>query len=277
MLRCKVNLYVLNAVAALFVVSGIAAIGTNAYYLHNNTAQGVFPAFLGLWFSVLIVIFSAQLALRPHFSHVAAVRGCWQTFPSIFYSVLTLIALLIGVGYFVALRADGGVYALVLSALLFLNAFESYASQSQWRDDLSYTALDINHDAALEKIDVAAEDGLGRTSRKWSWCLCLARGANLAIVGLSAFVLSMMLGGAWLQAQGYQMYPPRGRFVDIRVGTGETTRRVHVWCTGPPPNLAQPTIFFDCGGGGHSMSDLWGLQDALNAAGRRVCTCVRGL
>ena len=68
------------------------------------------------------------------------------------------------------------------------------------------------------------------------------------------------------------MYPPRGQFVHISFPTGET-RRVHVWCTGPPAtSTRRPTFFFDCGGGGHSMSDLWGLQFALNAAGRRVCT-----
>jgi hypothetical protein len=47
---------------------------------------------------------------------------------------------------------------------------------------------------------------------------------------------------------------------------------VHAWCSGPPHDPARPTIWLDFGGGGHSSSDALGLQFALNAGGRRVCT-----
>lgn len=262
---------VLDGLAVLFVSTGIAAIGTNAFYLHHYTAAGVFPAFSGLWFSLFIVIFSAQLALRSRLAHaMPAASLCVRTFPIGLYSYLSLVALLVSVGYFVAYRPDGGVYGLVLAFILCLNAREARASSVQ-QNPTDYDKLAIHVHETVPVEEWQRTNSRQPCKRPHFSILCCVRGANVSILAISSFLLTMMLGGAWLQAQGYRMYPPRGKFVDLKFPNGEM-RKSHVWCTGPPPNPVLPTFFFDCGGGGHSMSDLWGLQFALNAAGRRVCT-----
>lgn len=95
--------------------------------------------------------------------------------------------------------------------------------------------------------------------------------AAAVLPGLTPVFPSLSRSTWLMQAQGYRMYPPRGTFVHISFPSGET-RRVHVWCTGPAASPERPAFFFDVGGGGHSMSDMWGVQFGLNAAGRRVCT-----
>lgn len=92
-------------------------------------------------------------------------------------------------------------------------------------------------------------------------------GATVSImsIGIGGFVfLSIVLlqGGCWLQASGYHSYPPVGEFVTITYPTGQT-QRILTHCTGPR-DPTMPTFWFEVGGGGHSMSDLWGLRDYLN-------------
>ena len=86
----------------------------------------------------------------------------------------------------------------------------------------------------------------------------------------AASTLLLLLGGAGTIAVGWRRFPRRGSQYDLRpLGVPSL---VHAWCSGPPRSPTQPTIWLDFGGGGHSSSDALGLQLALNAAGRRVCT-----
>lgn len=159
-----------DAAAAFFVLGGIAAIGVNAFYLHNLTAQGVWPAFLGLWFSLLTVVFGANIALRPRLAGAAPPAalfpwpcacfriGLRATWPCVIYSFLSFVSLLVGIGYFVAFRPDGGVYGLVLAGVLAANAVEAntsateQASVSEWHSPpgAAYKSLGLNTDQSID-------------------------------------------------------------------------------------------------------------------------------
>lgn len=208
-----------DAASAFFSLAGVASIGVNAYYLHHNTANGVWPAFLGLWFSLFTTVFAAQLALRPRLAPAAPpVRmfpwpcacfrvGLRASWPCVVYGFLAFVSLLVGVGYFVAYRPDGGVYGLVLSGLLVANAAEANTTDdgSEWHNTAgaAYKSLGLNSDAA-------ADDASGptlppvETSRRRCCCptfsrLCIARAVILGVLGVCGFLLVMLLGGAWLQ------------------------------------------------------------------------------
>jgi hypothetical protein len=88
--------------------------------------------------------------------------------------------------------------------------------------------------------------------------------------GAASATLLLLLGGAGTIAVGWRRFPRRGAQYDLRAAG--VPALVHAWCSGPPRSPAAPTIWLDFGGGGHSSSDAYGLQFALNAAGRRVCT-----
>jgi pimeloyl-ACP methyl ester carboxylesterase len=109
------------------------------------------------------------------------------------------------------------------------------------------------------------------TSKKIQIFSCI----HSSIWCLASIVLVLLLGGAGTIAAGWRLYPPRGQIYSISLSDysnspAGNSQRIHAWCTGPSTtNL--PTLFLDFGGGGHSMSDVYGLQEAFNALGRRVC------
>lgn len=84
-----------------------------------------------------------------------------------------------------------------------------------------------------------------------------------------------LLGGSIFEAQGYLRYAPQGRFVTVTHSTG-LSQTVLAQCVTPPNYVpgSYPTFWSEVGGGGHSMSDLWGLRDELvNTYGVRYCSC----
>jgi hypothetical protein len=60
---------------------------------------------------------------------------------------------------------------------------------------------------------------------------------------------------------GYNYYSPDGNFVTITYPNG-VTQQILTQCVGPSTSI-HPTIWVEVGGGGHSMSDLWGLRDYI--------------
>jgi len=98
----------------------------------------------------------------------------------------------------------------------------------------------------------------------------IAMGVNAFLVAVVFILTGLLLGGSLVQANGYRSFPPRGNFVSLVSPSGHPLT-VMVQCTGAA-NASQATIVFDVGGGGHSSTDLYGMQLALNDAGHRVCT-----
>jgi pimeloyl-ACP methyl ester carboxylesterase len=96
-----------------------------------------------------------------------------------------------------------------------------------------------------------------------AWCAAIA-------------TMVLLLGGAGTVAEGWRRFPPRGTVYSVALAAfagseAGDAQRVHLWCSGAPANASRPTVLLDFGGGGHSMSDVYGLRLALLAGGRRVC------
>ena len=83
-----------------------------------------------------------------------------------------------------------------------------------------------------------------------------------ALMVAALMVTMMLLGGCWLQGGATLAFPPRGEFVTVEYGGDGLSHRILTRCSGPmDPSV--PTIWVEVGGGGHSMSDLWGLEDYI--------------
>jgi hypothetical protein len=86
-----------------------------------------------------------------------------------------------------------------------------------------------------------------------------------ALLQVVAFAFSALLvGGCWVQALGWRDYSANGNFITLSYATGHT-QRILTQCVGAAraPNVT--TIWMEVGGGGHSMSDVWGVRDYIVA------------
>jgi hypothetical protein len=243
----------LDIVALVPIVGGGIGMGVHGYFLHIAGPVWVFPNFLGLWLSLFSAFFGLQMLYlqRKHYDSIHEFRA-----DTMYYAFLVCVAVVLAIGYFVGYRLDGGLWSLFLAVTLGIDLLIVRRS--------THPSV---HQLLIQDVDTDAPSAscIDRSE--------LFRGAfvvfNVVLRGLAFFLLCFLLGGCWSQAIGYRMYPPRGTFVTLSYPGGQM-QSVHVWCTGPR-NASLPTFWFDVGGGGHSMSDLYGLQFALNDAGRRVC------
>jgi hypothetical protein len=105
-----------------------------------------------------------------------------------------------------------------------------------------------------------------KTDRRASVASCVLASLRAIALVLYAF----LLGGCWLQAIGYRSFAPDGTFITLKVSGVD--QRILTKCSGPRSEIL-PTIWVEVGGGGHSMSDIWGLRDHIvSKYQRRVCS-----
>jgi hypothetical protein len=193
-------------------------------------------------------------------------------------------AVLFAVGY----RLDTAAWSLCLALAFLLGGVGAAAAtadvgaEPQKAHAYSPLAGPLNSpDASVSALDAEPEDAAPPTARcaDARSCCCAPGDASLPrralfyahglVWGALLVCATLLVGGSGTIAVGWRRFTPRGSFYTIPVRGAAV--RMHAFCAGPTPN-AKPTIFIDCGGGGHSSSDVYGLVDALAAAGRRVCT-----
>jgi len=264
-----------DAAAAAFAVAGLAGVVANAVWL-TRPGPGPFvqPHFLGLWLATLTLFYGAQIAWQQHGPAPPPTRRRQVALASQ-YAVLVLVALLLVVGCGVGYRLDGVGWSLALLACLAVNMALAWPAHREPAAGALLKADSAQAPLLPDAAAVAVNDGEGEPAAalggaglpRWARAL---RTANACLLGAAFVCLALLLGGCWTQAAGYRAYPPRGAFYAVPADGGCTVE-VLAYCTGPR-NASLPTFFFDVGGGGHSSSDLYGLQFALNDLGRRVCT-----
>jgi len=213
----------------------------------GNSEQVLKPFVSGVWLCTFTLVFSLQGLFILKF-HVPQ--------SPLLYLALAVLAAALGMGYFVGFRIDAGLWAAILIAQLLFNSW--LASQE------GCTVLDPDEQNVYTEL--ASPDASMRLCSPGSaWRTC-----NNVLVGLTCFFMVMLEGGCWLQAIGYRKYSPQGTFVTVQVLNVNLTLLTK--CEGQF-DPALPTFWFEVGGGGHSMSDLWGLRDELvHTYGRRVCS-----
>ena len=240
---------------------------------------------LNVLLSSLLAIFAGealwvQLGGLPAASGAYA-RRCRLACTALPLLVVPTLAILLAIGY----RLDGSAWCVPLFLALLLPA----RTQLRWAAEgaaplpapLSPRLLtEEGSPAAAEGPEQPAPAPAPAALQQLRACCCpagarpLQRAAFFAHSGLwcaAVVTLTLLLGGAGTIAAGWRRFPHRGTLYSLP----GIPARVHAWCTGPPAPTSRggaPTIWLEVGGGGHSSSDAYGLQFALNAAGRRVCT-----
>ena len=258
-----------DVVAGVFVAAGVIGIIVYAAILNQPGANNMaFPHFFGLWLAVFMAFYGLEIAWQYRLSvprpYIASQLAWYH------YMVVNFVVGFIFLGSCVYQRADGAVWSLFLLPCTIMCTLLAWHRAIAARH-LHSDGGDSNTSNSSSKTE-DVEDGSGVSAA----VLQRTRGLQPALAGINAFLLAvaflflvLVMVGTWTQAAGFVKYPPRGQFYTVRYNGGQT--RVMAYCTGPV-NATLPTFLFDIGGGGHSSSDLYGLQDALNALGRRVCT-----
>ena len=220
--------------------------------LNKGTLYGwSLPLVTGVWLSGLICFYAGTTFVGTyHHDFFARAGGCCSsTFTSFwryYYYFVSLFAVLLVIGYSVW-RLDAPFWALALFGL---------SCVCIW---VEHHCISCRHD----HVDRCEQLPCGPTnpSDRYKYWI------KVSIIILNVFrVLAfcftgLLLGGAFLQACGYNKFKPDGTFVTIKTSTG-VKQRILTQCIGTStPGL--PTIWVEVGGGGHSMSDLWGLRDYL--------------
>lgn len=271
--------------AALVLAGGVgAAIHASGLYLPTPPRDGGGSA-LNVVLATLTCVFALEAAWwalprTAPLSRGACAARCRSGVVLLLLVAVPLLAVLFAVGF----RPDAAAWCVPLFLALALPARrqlrasagagdKAVAAQSSGSLQLLGDEEEDHEDAAaapprtaLAECRACACPPAGTSCvRTAAWCV-----HSVAWCSSAAFLL-LLLGGAGTIAVGWRRYPPRGTIYALPVGIDAPGARVHARCTGPAPNASVPTIWLDFGGGGHSSSDVLGLQLALNAAGRRVC------
>ena len=285
--------HLIEYIAGALLLGGVIGIIVNAALLNvPGPGTTVYPHFFGLWLSIFMTFYSLQIFWQYHLSIARPRRDVVCNLGH--YIVLDAVVFFVFLGSCIGLRADGAVWSVFIEIGTLLNTLLA------WHRYRAMLSNDKSSPLGSTSMATAAEDGMaapaegdgvsvGRLSPVWLRVLTVFNALLLAIAFL---FFCLVMGGTWVQAVGYASYPPPpGSTYTVSYGTGlaattggtstsssttaaastSPTTQVVAYCTGPV-NASLPTFLFDIGGGGHSSSDLYGLQDALNALGRRVCT-----
>ena len=209
------------------------------------------PLVTGVWLSALICFYSGVTILGTyHHDFFARDGGCcgsiFTSFWRFYYYVVALISALLVIEYSVW-RLDAPFWA---ASLFLLSCFCAWVENH-------FNSCQRGHIDRCEQIPCGPENPSPMYLRWVKASIVI-----LNVFRILAFCFTgLLLGGAFLQARGYHNYKPDGTFVTITTSTG-VKQRILTQCVGSvSPNL--PTIWVEVGGGGHSMSDLWGLRDYL--------------
>lgn len=248
----------IDVATATYLLAGLLGLAFNSYYLYYPAAGWVRPVFADMWMNMFIAAYAFQLAIAASTKDQNS-RG-WNLACMVHCLLADTAAFLLMIGYFLGggYRWRAGLWAIVLLTLLLL-----HTSLVSFRLRIAPVAQDPH-----SVVSVGAKTGL--PAKTPSRCHQALWWTNTVLQSMGLVLLCMLLGGSWYEAWGWHTYPARGSSYTINYPSGQS-QVINAWCTGTR-NASLPTFWFEIGGGGHSMSDLWGLQFALNDAGRRVCT-----
>ncbi len=288
--------WTVTAAVCLLAVAGLLGLSVHASYLYlplpPSPSAG---SALNVLLSSLVLFFSLEAAWLHSggepLAHGLYATRCRTTCTLVPLLAVPVLATLYAVGY----RLDAAAWCVPLFAALLLSAQRQLGVGGKgwlpWaacpptapQDPRSPRLLqeEEQHAPSLNAEGAPAAASTPPTCRpQCRACCCppagtpvpqrLAFFAHGALWCAATVFLLLLLGGAGVTAVGWRRYGRRGTQYDL-TPFGQRAL-VHAWCTGPPYNASRPTIFMDFGGGGHSMSDAFGLQFALNGAGWRTCT-----
>mmetsp|Transcript_19815 Transcript_19815/g.51582 ORF Transcript_19815/g.51582 Transcript_19815/m.51582 type:complete len:606 (-) Transcript_19815:177-1994(-) len=276
---------------ALGVVLAVSVVGLTLMvsWLNLGAPDGfVRPFASAVWLATLSAFFAADAILSVwHIRRAWSCACCTSALETKIYIAVTGLELCSVLAYALAGRWDAFGWGLVLATVFGLNAVASArrlqrggtppTSSAYSVVPLDEAEQSINQDGSSDGDGNTANGGPSRPWRGGTPGCTICRVANIVrgFLWIAAVVCTVLLfGGAVWEAQGYLRYRPEGTFVTVTHESG-MQQRVLAQCVTPPGYVAgtYPTFWSEVGGGGHSMSDLWGLRDELvDTYGVRYCS-----
>lgn len=208
-------------------------------------------------------------------------------FPAGYYAFFAILQLASTISFAIAWRWNALICSIALTALLVFAFLVHLSKARKVYPDSSQadsTAPAKEHDAEMAEVSATDEnnptaatattDDIAPASGATKCCSTFR--TTLSVV--AGFVMVGLFAGSVQEASGYLQYPANGTWITIthnRTPAGCTiTQHILTQCAEPENyNSSLPTFWSEVGGGGHSMSDLWGLRDELvNTHGRRYCS-----
>jgi hypothetical protein len=253
----------LSLATALLAVVGF---GVHISFIGLSGPIVVFPHLLGVWLSLVTLV----IALQLWYLQRKTVSSQGERQAELFYTgTMTTISFLLVVGSIIGNRIDGVLWSFLTLLQNGSSLFVTYRHRVVLPEERTQfiqntTFKSTNDEESGSWLQVAASQRLDPQKTP----LCLSITSTFFKV-LLVLLFGLLLGGCWTQAVGYASFPPRGQLYEITFSDGRS-QKIHGWCTGPITR-GRPTYWIEVGGGGHCMTDLWGLQFALNDRGYRVC------
>jgi len=273
----------------------ISMVCLNAGSISSKGIRVVYPYPSVIWVTVLIMFYSFSSLLLIHskqtlsyMNNGAPLLKCCLKFSNYYwgyyYYFITLFSMLLVLGYFLAYNNGAGLWSILLTLLSVLNIIiHKQFSESLCPIVIIDDSIDVEHNHTVNtiiddntmvdlKTSLTDNDISKENDKKPSSYLTTCGIAVFMCLRVVAFsITGLLLGGAYLQANGYRTFKPQGTFIEIAYANGYK-QKILTQCVGTRnPNL--PTIWVEVGGGGHSMSDLWGLRDYIQTNyGRRYCS-----
>jgi len=183
-----------------------------------------------------------------------------------YYYMITFFSILLFIGYFIGYNNGAGVWTILLS----IQGIFHIILYRQFEDTKSKPVIVINDDvdnSIVEELNPLKDDSIQDISprKTENRFMNIFKSCSIGIF-ISFRIISfacngLLLGGCYMQAIGYRMYTPQGEFVTITYENGYK-QKILTQCVGEKSS-SLPTIWVEVGGGGHSMSDLWGLRDYI--------------
>ena len=267
----------------------------NAGSIPSKGIRVVYPYPSVIWVTSLIMFYSFSSLLLIHSKRTLSYMNngnpllkCCLKFSNYYWSYyyynITLFSMLLVLGYFLAYNNGAGLWSILLTMLSILNIIIHKQFSESLCPIVIDNSVDVEHNHTVNKIiddnnmvDLKVsltDNGISKEYDKKpsSYYLTTFGIALYCCLRVVAFLITgLLLGGAYLQANGYRTYKPEGTFVVITYPNGYK-QKILTQCVGTR-NPAVPTIWVEVGGGGHSMSDLWGLRDYIQTNyGRRYCS-----
>jgi hypothetical protein len=251
--------------------------------LLNQARPGLSYTVTGTWMSLFLCIFAAAPLLADR---VAARNGCCCCCPSgccctlepltpgffwrYYHFMVAVISFLLALGWFIGGRPDGGVWGLsvLLLACIYLYLERQERVEVSKPGNMPPTVdLEAHNDTNI--INPPQDVDRADSTASPGFSIAVASCGVAALRSLALVLYSLLLGGCWLQVQR-QSFSPDGTFVMVSVNG--VSQRILTQCRGPRSDVV-PTIWVEVGGGGHSMSDLWGFRDFMaDKFQRRICS-----
>jgi len=223
-----------------FIVSTICL---NAGSISSKGIRVVYPYPSVIWVTSLIMFYSFSSLLLIHSKKTLlymnsgkSLLKCCKKFSyyywGYYYYCITLFSSLLALGWFLAYNNDAALWSIVLTMLSILNIFLHQQFSESLCPVVINNSVDLEHsnhtintiidessivNNQVSLIDNDISEGHDK-NRSYLTTFGIALFTCLTVVAF--LITGLLLGGAFLQANGYRTYKPQGNFIEITYANG---------------------------------------------------------